>query len=117
MANKEELNAIKQQYETLNSKLKELTEEELKQVTGGANVRNSDGTITLLKGQCYYDSYSPFYNTYKILDDYIGVSDFTSINCYLQWKNTANEIKYEYCTKCAAIFTSSTVYYIGDDKF
>ena len=32
---KEELNNLKIEYETLNSKLKELTEEELKLVTGG----------------------------------------------------------------------------------
>ena len=35
MANKEELDALKQQYETLSNKLKNLSEEELKQVTGG----------------------------------------------------------------------------------
>ena len=32
---KEELNQLKVEYETLSSKLKELTEEELEQVTGG----------------------------------------------------------------------------------
>ena len=31
----DELNALKQEYETLNSKLKELNEEELNMVTGG----------------------------------------------------------------------------------
>ena len=31
----EELNALKEEVETLNKKLKELTEEELNQVTGG----------------------------------------------------------------------------------
>ena len=35
MKTKEELNAIKEDVETLNKKLKELTDEELKQVTGG----------------------------------------------------------------------------------
>ena len=35
MKTKEELNALKEQVETLNKKLAELTEEELKQVTGG----------------------------------------------------------------------------------
>ena len=33
---KEELNAIKEEFEALNTKLAELTEDELKQVTGGA---------------------------------------------------------------------------------
>ena len=32
---KEELKELKQEFETLNNKLKELTEDELKQVTGG----------------------------------------------------------------------------------
>ena len=32
---KEELNAIEEEIETVNSKLQELTEEELKQITGG----------------------------------------------------------------------------------
>ena len=35
MKTKEELNALKEEAETLNKKLAELTEEELKQVAGG----------------------------------------------------------------------------------
>lgn len=35
MKTKEELNAIKEEVETLNEKLQELTEEELAQITGG----------------------------------------------------------------------------------
>ena len=35
MKTKEELNALKEEVETLNKKLAELTEEELNQVTGG----------------------------------------------------------------------------------
>ena len=35
MKTKEELNALQEEVETLNEKLAELTEEELKQVTGG----------------------------------------------------------------------------------
>lgn len=35
MKTKEELNALKEEIQTLNEKLAELTEEELKQVTGG----------------------------------------------------------------------------------
>ena len=34
---KEELSTLKQEYESLNNKLKELTNEELKQVIGGAH--------------------------------------------------------------------------------
>ena len=44
----EELNELKNEYETLNKKLKELTEDELLQVTGGTipameEVRRTDG--------------------------------------------------------------------------
>ena len=35
MKNKEELNALKKEVETLSRKLRELTEDELEQVTGG----------------------------------------------------------------------------------
>ena len=38
MKTKEELNALKEEVETLNKKLAELSEEELAQVTGGASV-------------------------------------------------------------------------------
>ena len=41
MKTKEELNAIREEVETLNNKLKELTEEELAQVTGGDTLCNS----------------------------------------------------------------------------
>ena len=36
MKSEKELNALKNEVETLNSKLRELTDEELEQVTGGA---------------------------------------------------------------------------------
>ena len=49
MKTKEELNALKEEVETLNKKLAELTEEELNQVTGGVNplaeLENTDFTI------------------------------------------------------------------------
>ena len=38
MKTKEELNALKEEVETLNKELHELTEEELAQVSGGAHV-------------------------------------------------------------------------------
>ena len=40
MKTKEELNKIKEEVEAVNEKLVELTEEELKQVTGGDTARN-----------------------------------------------------------------------------
>ena len=42
MKTKEELNQLKQEYETLNAKLKELTEDELKMVTGGLKENDPD---------------------------------------------------------------------------
>ena len=38
MKTKEELNALKNEVEALNAKLAELTEDELRQVTGGAGI-------------------------------------------------------------------------------
>ena len=38
---KEELNALKEEVETVNEKLHELTEEELEKVTGGARATSS----------------------------------------------------------------------------
>ena len=40
MKTKEELNKLKEEFETLNKKLAELTEEELKQVSGGLGPSN-----------------------------------------------------------------------------
>ena len=49
---KEELNAIKEELETVNSKLQELTEDELKQITGGIL---SDAKIALFGKFAYFD--------------------------------------------------------------
>ena len=47
MKSKEELNALKEEVETLNKKLAELSEEELEQVTGGkASPKKSGSAIT-----------------------------------------------------------------------
>lgn len=50
---KEELAKLKEEYETLNSKLKELTEDEIKQVIGG--------TIKPLPDNEFWHSYNPFF--------------------------------------------------------
>ena len=42
---KEELNALKEEVETVNEKLQELTEEELEQVNGGVNMTNGIKTL------------------------------------------------------------------------
>ena len=43
MKTKEELNALKEEVETLNKKLHELTEDELEQVTGGGDYPEPKG--------------------------------------------------------------------------
>ena len=45
MKTKEELNALKEEVETLNKKLAELTDEELAQVPGGDHVRPDDSVL------------------------------------------------------------------------
>ena len=45
MKSKEELNALKEEVETLNRKLRELKDEELEQVTGGASAIGADPTL------------------------------------------------------------------------
>ena len=52
MKTKEELNALKEEVDTLNKKLAELTEEELAQVAGGMIVKNPDGSYSV------YDNYT-----------------------------------------------------------
>ena len=47
MKTKEELNALKEEVETLNKKLAELSEDELKQVSGGALPFNNQRDIVL----------------------------------------------------------------------
>ena len=49
MKTKEELNALKEEVETLNKKLAELTDEELEQVTGGVpTVRVKEDDVAVL---------------------------------------------------------------------
>ena len=57
MKTQEELNALKEEYESLNNKLQELNEEELKQVTGGlfpvifaSTIRNILNNVSDLQG-------------------------------------------------------------------
>ncbi len=45
MKTKEELNEIKEEVETLNEKLHELTDEELAQVTGGGIIRYRENDL------------------------------------------------------------------------
>ena len=47
MKTKEELNELKEKVETLNKKLHELSEEELKQVTGGTDITLEKASVRL----------------------------------------------------------------------
>ena len=48
MKTKEELNALKEEVETLNKKLAELTDDELAQVVGGANEIVANAALQLI---------------------------------------------------------------------
>ena len=62
MKTKEELNALKEEVETLNKKLHELTDEELAQVTGGSDAHRDavkNGIETLASSEVEnYKGYS-----------------------------------------------------------
>ena len=59
MKSKEELNALKEEVETVRRKLRELTEDELKQISGGNFVKlaNCDN-ITTFGSQYLFDCYT-----------------------------------------------------------
>lgn len=53
MKTKEELNAIKEEVETVNKKLAELTDEELTQVTGGIKGNVVDMAVGVIVGGAF----------------------------------------------------------------
>ena len=55
MKTKEELNALKEEVETLNRKLHELTDEELEQVSGGGG--SGCGQYSPKPGSYFFDEY------------------------------------------------------------
>ena len=59
MKTKEELNALKEEVETLNKKLHELTDEEFAQVSGGRSVPRDERVIEphVIEPLVYPDSY------------------------------------------------------------
>ena len=64
MKTKEELSALKEEVETLNKKLHELTDEELEQVTGGQYSGTTyGGSTTYGSGITYDKAYSSDYYT------------------------------------------------------
>ena len=76
MKTKEELNALKEEVETLNKKLHELTDEELEQVTGGEYPIVTELTDDLIEsgeflvpGECF--SYNK--ETYSYVREFAGM--------------------------------------------
>lgn len=61
MKTAEELNTLKEEVETLNSKLRELTEEELRQVTGGV-VENDGDKATITTTKAYIENEASIIN-------------------------------------------------------
>lgn len=60
---KEELNALKEEMETLTTKLKELTDDELKEITGGAISINPQSNIIKVYDENTGKEYGYFPNT------------------------------------------------------
>ena len=86
MKTKNELNAIKKEFEELNAKLRELTEEELKQVMGGKADKGScfecpeklaAPNKAICNRKCYYFSYVTAADG----------TDFTHCSLYHEWIN------------------------------
>ena len=79
----EELTQLKTEYETLNNKLKELSDDELKQVTGGYTV-NEDGTYSFKMGEKYITTLRLIDHTtlYDVAYDQPNVSKDSYVNCY-----------------------------------
>ena len=79
----EELNQLKTEYETYNNKLRELSDDELKQVTGGYTV-NEDGTYSFKMGEMYITASGLIDHTtlYDVAYDQPNVSKDSYVNCY-----------------------------------
>ena len=69
MKTKEELNALKEEVETLNKKLAELTEEELAQVTGGQTGINSQISAICFDGPGKTGKFGSGFIGTKLLSD------------------------------------------------
>ena len=73
----EELKELKEEYETLNKKLKELSDDELKLVIGGSMFEpeiNDDAGFFILQALNTVDSMlqAPYYNEFNVIKDAFG---------------------------------------------
>ena len=78
MKTKEELKELKEEYEILNNKLKELTEDELKQVTGGTE--GSEYKYVILAGSHVYRD-DNHYETLKVIEDVKTNDSHETVHC------------------------------------
>ena len=113
---KDELTQIKQEYETINNKLMELTEEELKMVTGGVNMEISkqENTATIYMNIGSY-SVNAFYAEIEMMIYKHGGAD--ALNACGIIRSTLNTYK-NIITKCVVnLNTYEPVYYVGDTAY
>ncbi|MBQ0036895.1 MAG: bacteriocin [Firmicutes bacterium] len=85
----EELNQLKEEYETLTNKLKELTEDELKQVAGGVTYDDAKSGITMFhEGDCFININYPN-EPYYVPRDQPAPSkyDFVYLASYTAYRN------------------------------
>ena len=80
MKTKEELNALKEEVETLNKKLHELTDEELEQVSGGFT-DNGDGTYSFREGDSFTYVSGNARRSFTVLGNYDHVSMYDNVYC------------------------------------
>ena len=86
----EELNQLKQEYESLATKLQELTEDELKQVTGGVAYDDAKSRITMFhKGDCFINTNYPNEPYYVPYDQSApsGRYDFVRLDTYTAYRH------------------------------
>lgn len=102
METKEKLNKLKQEYETLNNKLKELSDDEIKTVVGG--VVDVVGCSTVHKGSWYTTSIHPDH-VLKALNDteqqlWPGGNNYTFLGVYFAkyWYDGVNAWNHGTCS-------------------
>lgn len=79
MKTEEDLNTLKEEVKKIKQKLTELSDEELKQVTGGWT-DNGDGTYNIYSGEMFRDGYSNFGAPIKIPWRFLQLPWFYYIN-------------------------------------
>ena len=89
MKTKEELKELKEEYEILNNKLKELTEDELKQVTGGTE--GSEYKYVILAGSFVWRD-DNHYETLKVIEDVRTNDSSYTVHCISLKRNAPTPV-------------------------